>query len=154
MPTIKLIEVHTTSGLGLAIESLAWLIVTYVAICIVILLKRIYGACRARYKVVRLNIRLGNIGEIELQPTLEDIQIAHKIWVELITRKAAMPIDIENEAVSLGAIVHERGDRTIFSGVPRDPTIREHIVTVSQKKATRRTTPRQKTKTFRLSPVL
>ncbi len=53
-----------------------------------------------KYEVVRLNVQLGNVGSVELRPNNEDVQIAHRIWTELITRKAAQPIDIENDVIA------------------------------------------------------
>ena len=53
-----------------------------------------------KYKVVRLNVQLGNVGTVELQPNNEDVQIAHRIWTELVTRKAAQPIDVEHDVIT------------------------------------------------------
>lgn len=53
-----------------------------------------------RYKLVKLDIALGKIGKAELRPSLEDIQIAHKIWTQLVTRKAAIPIDPEHDVIA------------------------------------------------------
>ena len=36
---------------------------------------------------------------MELRPNNEDVQIAHRIWTELMTRKAAQPIDIEHDVI-------------------------------------------------------
>lgn len=52
-----------------------------------------------KYELVKLNIQLGNIGSVELRPNNEDVQIAHRIWTELMTRKAAQPIDIEHDVI-------------------------------------------------------
>jgi len=52
-----------------------------------------------RYKVVKLDISLGNIGKVELKPNTEDLQIAHRIWTELITRKAAIPFDPDDDVI-------------------------------------------------------
>lgn len=52
------------------------------------------------YEVVQLNIHIGNIGSVELKPNWEDIQIAHRIWTELVTRKAAIPIDPDHDVVA------------------------------------------------------
>ena len=52
-----------------------------------------------RYKLVKLNISLGKIGRAEFSPNEKDIQIAHKIWTELVTRKAALPIDPEHDVI-------------------------------------------------------
>jgi hypothetical protein len=52
-----------------------------------------------KYELVKLNVQLGNIGSVELRPNNEDVQIAHRIWTELMTRKAAQPIDIEHDVI-------------------------------------------------------
>jgi len=36
----------------------------------------------------------------EDMPTWEDVQIAHQIWTELVTRKAAIPVDPENDVIA------------------------------------------------------
>ena len=54
---------------------------------------------RRRFKTTELNIKLGSIGLVVLKPRKEDLDIAHKIWVELVTRKAAIPIDPEHDVI-------------------------------------------------------
>jgi hypothetical protein len=49
--------------------------------------------------IIEVNIQLGGIGNVKLSPTWEDVQVAHKIWTELVTRKAAIPIDPENDVI-------------------------------------------------------
>jgi hypothetical protein len=52
-----------------------------------------------KYDVVSVNIPLGHVGSVQLRPNNEDIQIAHRIWTELTTRKAAQPINIEHDVI-------------------------------------------------------
>jgi hypothetical protein len=52
-----------------------------------------------KYELVKLNVQLGNVGSVELRPNNEDVQIAHRIWTELVTRKAAQPLDIEHDVI-------------------------------------------------------
>lgn len=54
---------------------------------------------RKHYRVVKIDINLGKVGKAEIRPNIEDIQIAHKIWTELITRKAALPIDVDHDVI-------------------------------------------------------
>lgn len=54
---------------------------------------------RRRFKLVKLDVSLGGIGTAEIRPTIEDVAIAHKIWTELVTRKAALPIDPEHDVI-------------------------------------------------------
>lgn len=49
---------------------------------------------------VELKIKLGGIGDVKIKPNNEVMQIAHKAWVELKTRKAGLPIDKENDVVA------------------------------------------------------
>jgi len=52
-----------------------------------------------RYRIVKLDIALGNIGKVEIRPNVENLQIAHRIWTELVTRKAAIPIDPDKDVI-------------------------------------------------------
>ena len=54
---------------------------------------------RRRFKLVKLDVKLGGIGKAELSPTIEDVGIAHQIWTELVTRKAALPIDPDHDVI-------------------------------------------------------
>ncbi len=51
------------------------------------------------WDVVEAEIPLGNIGKVKIKPSYDDIQIAHKAWVELATRKAALPFDEEYDVI-------------------------------------------------------
>jgi len=52
------------------------------------------------HRVVSLNVSLGGIGHVEIRPSRGDIAVAHRIWTELVTRKAALQIDPENDVIS------------------------------------------------------
>lgn len=54
---------------------------------------------RKRFKLVKLDVNLGGIGAAEIRPTIEDVAIAHRIWTELVTRKAAIPIDPDHDVI-------------------------------------------------------
>ncbi len=73
-----------------------WLVLITV---LVIVFLWVAGSRLRRYKLVKLNISLGKIGKAEFSPNEQDIQIAHKIWTELITRKAALPLDPEHDVL-------------------------------------------------------
>ena len=53
-----------------------------------------------RYRLVKMDIALGHIGKIEIAPTIEDLQVAHRIWTELVTRKAAIPVDPDHDVIT------------------------------------------------------
>ena len=52
------------------------------------------------WSVVEAEVQLGGIGTVKIRPSYEDIQVAHKAWVELVTRKAALPFDRDNDVIS------------------------------------------------------
>ncbi len=49
---------------------------------------------------VEVNVNFGGLGCKKICPTWEDVQIAHQIWTELVTRKAAIPVDPENDVIA------------------------------------------------------
>jgi hypothetical protein len=52
------------------------------------------------WKPIELEINLGHIGKVKLCPQEQERQIAHHIWTELITRKAGIPIDLDNDVIT------------------------------------------------------
>jgi hypothetical protein len=48
---------------------------------------------------VEAEVELGGIGKIHLRPNYDDINIAHRAWSELITRKAGLTFDEENDLI-------------------------------------------------------
>jgi len=89
----------------ISVNTDTWLASIEVSLWLIAVLFLIVGALwlwvrrSKRYKLVKLNIQLGKIGKAEFVPNEQDIQIAHKIWTELVTRKAALPIDPEHDVI-------------------------------------------------------
>jgi len=52
------------------------------------------------WEAIEANVRLGGIGSVKLKPNGDDVQIAHRAWVELATRKAGLPFDRENDVIA------------------------------------------------------
>lgn len=52
------------------------------------------------WSVVEAEVQLGGIGTVKIRPSYEDIQVAHKAWVELVTRKAALPFQEDHDVIS------------------------------------------------------
>lgn len=73
-----------------------WLILVFV---ILFLVYFFWLKNKFRYDLVKVDINLGNVGKAEFRPNKIDLQIAHKIWTELITRKAAIPIDKDHDVI-------------------------------------------------------
>jgi len=72
-----------------------FLIILLFIVFIIWILRRL----RTKLDIVTLEIPLGGIGKVTLKPNYQDIQIAHKIWTELITRKAAIKIDPQKDVI-------------------------------------------------------
>ena len=81
---------------NLIISISIWLIVVIIFILVIYL---IWIRKRMRFGLVKVDIKLGNVGSAEFRPNKNDLQIAHRIWTELVTRKAAIPIDKENDVI-------------------------------------------------------
>lgn len=93
---MDLFKLYLDENYNLIVQISIWLIILLNLIILVyfLVLKKVY-----RYNLVKLDIKLGNVGSAEFRPNKTDLQIAHKIWTELITRKAAIPIDQENDII-------------------------------------------------------
>ncbi len=52
------------------------------------------------WTAVEADVQLGGIGKVKIRPSYEDIQVAHQAWVELVTRKAALPFDKDHDVIS------------------------------------------------------
>jgi len=85
---------------ALVLEVTLWILVPLLILVGVLSWRRVSrNSLFHKYDVVSLNVQLGNVGSVQLKPNNEDIQIAHRIWTELMTRKAAQPIDIEHDVI-------------------------------------------------------
>src|SRR5260370_582398 len=63
-------------------------------------LARVVPRWFSRYGMVEADISLGRVGDVKLQANTKDVQIAHQIWTELVTRKAAIPIDPDRDVIT------------------------------------------------------
>src|SRR5258706_7705929 len=52
------------------------------------------------WKVEEANIKLGGMGDVKIKPDYEDMQIAHKAWAELSTRKAGLEFDEDHDVIT------------------------------------------------------
>lgn len=97
MNTVDLFRVYFDAQKHtLSVDASLWLLVLFSILVFVGILLRF---SLRRYSVVKLDIALGNIGKAELRPNSEDLQTAHRIWTELVTRKAAIPVDPEHDVI-------------------------------------------------------
>lgn len=75
------------------------------------------------WSVVEAEVQLGGIGTVKIRPSYEDIQVAHKARVELVTRKAALPFDEDHDVItevynSWYALFHEM--RSLTKTIPAE----------------------------------
>jgi len=93
---MDLFKLYFDENFTLIVQISIWLVVFVIVTVVVyfIVIKKTY-----RYNLVKLDIKLGNIGSTKFKPNKTNLQIAHKIWTELITRKATIPIDKENDTI-------------------------------------------------------
>lgn len=75
-----------------------WIILLLVAI-LAVLIVRFYKHTK-KYELVKIRLKIPGIGNAEFTPNDEDIQIAHNLWTQLITRKAAIVIDPEKDVIT------------------------------------------------------
>jgi len=61
--------------------------------------RRLHGAKFRQYEVVKYTLKVANIGEVEIIPNTENIRIAYQAWIELTTRKVALPFDETNDVI-------------------------------------------------------
>jgi hypothetical protein len=54
---------------------------------------------RRRWRLTKVNFRFAGLGQIEICPSDDVAQLAHTAWVELRSRKAAMPFDEDNDVI-------------------------------------------------------
>jgi hypothetical protein len=95
---MDLIRIFIGNGSSLGFVVSPWAVVAVFAVIIVVVILR--RRSHKPMQVVELHINLGGIGDVRLRPNWEDIQVAHKIWTELVTRKAAIPIDPDNDVIA------------------------------------------------------
>ncbi len=92
-----LFRIYILDGrIGVEVSPWVWALATLLVLIFVLLRLR---RSKQPYQIVQLNIQLGSIGSVELKPNWEDVQVAHKIWTELVTRKAAIPIDPDCDVI-------------------------------------------------------
>jgi len=53
-----------------------------------------------QFDVVEAELDIAKLGKIKIKPNHENVQIAHEAWVELTTRKAALPFEDDHDVVA------------------------------------------------------
>jgi hypothetical protein len=89
-------KVYFDDNHNLVLQISIWLILVLILLFLVYFF---WLKNKFRYDLVKVDINLGNVGKAEFRPNKNDLQIAHKIWTELVTRKAAIPIDRDHDVI-------------------------------------------------------
>jgi hypothetical protein len=54
---------------------------------------------RRQWEFVEAELTIANLGKVKVRPDHENVRIAYHAWVELTTRKAALPFDEEHDVI-------------------------------------------------------
>ncbi len=97
---VDLLRVSVSGG-SISVEMPWWLIATIALLAFGLVVWRIVRSRRRfrRFDLVSVDIDLGGVGTASFQPNTRDIEVAHRVWAELVTRKAALPIDPQNDVI-------------------------------------------------------
>ncbi|KKL97864.1 hypothetical protein LCGC14_1830190 [marine sediment metagenome] len=105
MSETNILRLFLTDKYSLSLEVSLWVIAALVAVPVAAVVARWYWPQgwwprrRKHFGIVEMEIQLGGVGKVKLCPVVEDIQIAHRIWTELATRKVALPIEPEHDVI-------------------------------------------------------
>jgi phosphate/sulfate permease len=83
---------------GLQIQA-SWLVFVLVAAVAAFSVFRIVRHFRSTFVPVEIDVPIAGYGSIKLRRTDEVVRIAHEAWTEIITRKAGLEFDPENDLV-------------------------------------------------------
>src|SRR5712664_3427125 len=96
----EIFRIRLTDSWGIRVTLGPVLLVVLVIVGLYLVVRFIVMKKWLRFEIVEAEVKLGNIGSIKIRPTYEEIQIAHKAWTELVTRKAAVLFDDQNDVIA------------------------------------------------------
>ena len=69
---------------------------------ITLIIVSIFYFCKHKFYATEIEFHLSLVGlaRVKIRPTNETTQIAHKVWVELVTRKISIPFDDEHDVIT------------------------------------------------------
>lgn len=86
-----------SKSISITIDNL--LIGAILIFCVLAILRLLFYFFRKSVKIVNLNIEIGNIGNITLELNKEVSKIAHKTWVEIMTRKVGLTFEEDKDVI-------------------------------------------------------
>jgi hypothetical protein len=94
--SILTIELSLSEGLKIIVGPIFFVFLFLVIVC------SLWYAWKRTYKkwdVVEINLNFKNPLSVKIKPNHDVIRVAHQVWTELQTRKAALPFDEKNDVV-------------------------------------------------------
>lgn len=95
----KILEISFSENLSLDVEFGIFFFVLVGVVLTGFLVARFFKGKNSYGDDIELNINLGGIGTVTIRKNYEVIQTAHKAWVELVTRKAGLSFDPDNDVI-------------------------------------------------------
>lgn len=89
----------STNGLDVFVSG-SLLIGVLILAAVVVVYSTVSRGWFSRWRVEEAQISLGKIGHVKIKPSTDDIQIAHRAWIELVTRKAGLAFDQQNDVIA------------------------------------------------------
>lgn len=74
-----------------------WSVVTAMLVAVLAILSR--RKVTESWDIVSAQIPFAGLGKVEIRPNNDDIQIAHRAWVELATRKVGVEVDPADDVI-------------------------------------------------------
>jgi len=97
---IVTINITDAYGLAIAVGPVFLLLLVLVALAWIVFRYYYRKEASSSWSVIEAEVQLGGIGKVTIRPSHEDIQVAHKAWVELVTRKAALPFEEDYDIIA------------------------------------------------------
>lgn len=74
-------------------------LIVFVIVLVYMIYKLLKYFFRKRYKIVDMNISIANIGNISIEKNKDISKIAHKAWVEIMTRKVGLLFEEDKDVI-------------------------------------------------------
>lgn len=81
------------------IGPLVYLVAGIAAIVILFLKRRSLAALWGQYEVIQAEATIFGLPKLTVRANRENVRIAYEAWIELVTRKAGLPFDEENDTI-------------------------------------------------------
>jgi len=99
-PWLRIIDAHFDGG-GIVVILGPVFFLAFILVVVLVLVWKFWLRTKLfpEFEVVEAELELANVGKITIKPNHENVQIAHAAWVEICTRKAALPFVEDHDVV-------------------------------------------------------